>query len=297
MVVVQSYDQGPRDAFKYICPVSLPHQGPILAFAYLFYLFPLFVSILHPHHYHYHHSHILHGIHIYPFTLRSPLLLHSTMEFSSSNPDPMIFHPGYERQWGHEHVPEDTLRWTETKQADSFPLRRSSVLSIKRRASQPDVLRRVEKRQRVNKPVITTKQRSHFEKSRSAADWEHLLKSSLQSLQGLYARIDVPAALKSQVLGDRTPLGLVDHSPALMASKAMHHAAGCCNEGGPNDDESYDSSSSEAEDSSDSDDAFEGPATPNATRFDAHVDIDIDIDFSSNGHAGVPSHEAYTQLR
>ncbi|ROW04951.1 hypothetical protein VPNG_07030 [Cytospora leucostoma] len=218
------------------------------------------------------------------------------MDFPSSTPNPMILHPGHERQWDHEHVLEDTLRWTETKQADSFPLRRSSVLSIKRRASQPDVLRRVEKRQRINKPVITTKQRSLSEKSKSTADWEHLLKSSLQSLQGLYAKIDVPAAPKSQMLGDMIPVRLVNHDPALMASKAMHHAAGCCNEGGSSE-ESYDSSSSEAEDSSDSDDAFDGPATPNASRFDEHVDIDIDIDFNSNRGSGVPSHEAYPQLR
>ncbi|ROV90102.1 hypothetical protein VMCG_09785 [Cytospora schulzeri] len=176
----------------------------------------------------------------------------------------MILHPGCEKDWGHQDALEHTLRWNGAKQPDSLPLRRSSVLSIKRRASQPDAARHSEKRRRINKPVVITKQRSAVEKNRSTGDWEHLLKSSLQSLQGLYQKIDVPVIPKSQVLGDRSPLGLVDDDSATMALKAMHHASGCCSEGGINEDDSYNSSSSEIEDSSDSDNNSEGPATPDA---------------------------------
>lgn len=200
------------------------------------------------------------------------------MEFSSPSSVPIILHHGGEKDWGHQCALEHTLRWTETKQTGSLPLRRSSVLSTKRRVSQPDAAR-VEKRRRINKPVVITKQRSPIEKSKSTGDWELLLKSSLERLQGLYEKVDAPVIPKSQVLGDRFPLGLVASDPVSMTSKAMHHAAGCCSEGGIDEDDSYNSSASEAGDSSDSDMASEGPSTPDATHF--NDDVDIDIDFGS----------------
>lgn len=107
--------------------------------------------------------------------------------------------------------------------------------------------------------------------------------------------MEVPVAPKTQVLGDMFPLGLVQNDPALMASKAMHHAAGCCNKGGSSEDDSYDSSASESDDSSDSDDISEGPATPDAMQIGE--DVDIDIDFPSGANAGVLPHGPYSYMR
>lgn len=149
------------------------------------------------------------------------------------------------------------------------------MLSIKRRASQTDAARRPEKRRRINKPVVITKQRSAVEKSRSNSDWEHLLRSSLQSLQGLYQKMDAPIVPKSQVLGVRFPLSLVENDPGTVASKAIHHASGCCSEGGVDEDDGYNSSSSTTEYLSDSDNNSEGPATPDATQIDEEIDIDL----------------------
>ncbi|KUI65086.1 hypothetical protein VM1G_01281 [Cytospora mali] len=220
------------------------------------------------------------------------------MELPSSPSVPMILHPGCERDWAHQqHALDHTLRWTEAKQTDSLPLRRSSVLSLKRQASQPEVARRTDKRRRINRPVVITKQRSAVDKNKSAGDWEHLLKSSLQSLQGLYEKMDVPVAPKSQVLGNRFPIGLMENDPATVASKAMHHAAGCCSEGGINEDDIYNSSSSETDDASDSDYTSEGPATPEAGAMQIDEDVDIDIELTPRAYPGVPSLGAYSHLR
>lgn len=164
------------------------------------------------------------------------------------------------------------------------------MLSIKRQASQPDAPRRpAEKRRRISKPVVVTKQRSAVEKSKTAGDWEHLLKTSIRSLQGIYEKMDAPVVPKSQVLGNMVPLRLVENNTATIASRAMHHASGCCSEGGVNEDDSEDSSSSETEDSSDSDVNSEGPATPGAMHFNDNIDIDIDIGHIPGGDASVPS--------
>lgn len=222
---------------------------------------------------------------------------HLVMEFSTSPSSPLILHPECEKDWAHQHhALEHTLRWNEAKQTDSLPLRRSSVLSIKRQASQSDVSRRpAEKRRRINKPAVVTRQRNAVEKSRSSGDWEQLLNSSIRSLQGLYEKMDAPVVPRSQVLGDRFNIRLVETDATTMASQAMHRASGCCSEGGINEDDSDRSSSSETEDSSDSDNNSEGPATPDAMHF--NEDIDIDIDHVPGGDARVPPWGAYSHSR
>lgn len=107
--------------------------------------------------------------------------------------------------------------------------------------------------------------------------------------------MDAPIVPKSRVLGDRVPLRLVEDDTAMMASKAMHHASGCCSEGGISEDDSDNSSSTETEECSDSDSNSEGPATPEAMHF--NQDFDIDMDHLPGGDARVPSWETYSHVR
>lgn len=210
------------------------------------------------------------------------------MEFSNHPSTPFIADAGSEQDWARQHVAQQ-IQMTDSKGSGLLPLRRRSAVALKRRASS-DVRHSpenstsgVSKRRRVERPVrIVNKPMSPGDRARSAADWEQMLKLSTTNLQGLYARMmdKSPAPAAGPLLGDRFPQRLADSDRDLMASRAMHHAAGCCSEGGlDEDDDACSSSSGEdaadwAETDSSSDDQ---PATPDTAQMDEDSDVDGDL--------------------
>ncbi|POS72788.1 hypothetical protein DHEL01_v208817 [Diaporthe helianthi] len=210
------------------------------------------------------------------------------MEFASHpSSTPFIADAGSEQDWARQHVTQQ-IHLTESKGSGLLPLRRRSAVALKRRASS-DVRHRpensssgVSKRRRVERPIrITNKPMSPGDRAKSAADWEQMLKLSTNNLQGLYARMidNNPAPAAGLLLGDRFPQRLADSDRNLMASRAMHHAAGCCSEGGLDEDDACSSSSGEdtadcSETDSSSDDQ---PATPDTAQMDEDSDVDGEI--------------------
>lgn len=209
------------------------------------------------------------------------------MEFANHSSAPLIADAGSEQDWARQHVAEQ-IHMADSKGPGLLPLRRRSVVALKRRASS-DVRHRpengpsgVSKRRRVDRPITTTtKPLSPADKARSAGDWEQMLKLSVNNLQGLYAKMgNTSAPATGRLLGDRFPQRLADSDRGLMASRAMHHAAGCCSEGGLDEDDSYSSGSGEdmadwAETDSSSD---EQPATPDTAQMDEDSDVDGDLE-------------------
>lgn len=210
------------------------------------------------------------------------------MEFANHPSTPFITDAGSEQDWARQHVVEQ-IHMTDSKGSGLLPLRRRSAVALKRRASS-DVRHRpengpsgVSKRRRVQRPIhIINKPISPADKAKSAGDWEQMLKLSVNNLQGLYAKMvdNTPAPGAGRLLGDRFRQRLADSDRGLMASRAMHHAAGCCSEGGLDEDEAGSSSSGEdtadwAETDSSSDDQ---PATPDTAQMDEDSDVDGDLE-------------------
>jgi hypothetical protein len=209
------------------------------------------------------------------------------MEFASHPSAPFIADAGSEQDWARQHV-AGQIHMTDSKGSGLLPLRRRSAVALKRRASS-DVRHRPEnspsgisKRRRVERPIhIINKPMSPADKARSAADWGQMLQLSVNNLQGLYAsmtdKTTVPGA--GRLLGDRFPQRLADGERDLVASRAMHHAAGCCSEGGLDEDDACSSSSGEdtadwPETDSSSDDQ---PATPDTAQMDEDSDVDGEL--------------------
>lgn len=209
------------------------------------------------------------------------------MEFANHSSAPFIADAGSEQDWARQHVAQQ-IHMADSKASGLLPLRRRSVVALKRRASS-DVRHRpengpsgVSKRRRVDRPITTvTKPLSPADKARSASDWEQMLKLSVSNLQGLYANMgNTSAPAPGRLLGDMFPQRLADSDRGLMASRAMHHAAGCCSEGGLDEDDRYSSSSGEdmadwAETDSSSDDQ---PATPDTAQMDEDSDVDGNLE-------------------
>lgn len=209
------------------------------------------------------------------------------MEFANHSSAPFIADAGSEQDWARQHVAQQ-IHMADSKASGLLPLRRRSVVALKRRASS-DVRHRpengpsgVSKRRRVDRPITTVnKPLSPADKARSAGDWEQMLKLSVSNLQGLYANMgNTSAPATGRLLGDMFPQRLADSDRGLMASRAMHHAAGCCSEGGLDEDDRYSSSSGEdmadwAETDSSSDDQ---PATPDTAQMDEDSDVDGDLE-------------------
>lgn len=211
------------------------------------------------------------------------------MEFATHSSAPFIADAGSEQDWARQHVAEQ-LHINDSKNPGLLPLRRRSAVALKRRASS-DVRYRPEngpagviKRRRVDRPLNTVnKPLSPADKAKSAADWEQMLKLSVNNLQGLYAKMgNTSAPATGTLLGDMFPQRLADSDRGLMASRAMHHAAGCCSEGGLDEDEDDACSSSSGEDMADwaetdssSDDQ---PATPDTAQMDEDSDVDGDLE-------------------
>lgn len=219
------------------------------------------------------------------------------MEFANHSSAPFIADAGSEQDWARQHV-AGQMHMADSKGSGLLPLRRRSVVALKRRASS-DVRHRpengpsgVSKRRRVDRPInVTNKPLSPADKARSAGDWEQMLKLSVNNLQGLYAKMgNTPALATGKLLGGRFPQRVADSDRGLMASRAMHHAAGCCSEGGLDEDEddACPSSSGEedmadwAETDSSSDDQ---PATPDT----AQMDEDSDVEGMMHTHTQVAS--------
>lgn len=209
------------------------------------------------------------------------------MEFANHPSTFFIADAGSEQDWARQHVAQQ-IHMTDSKGSGLLPLRRRSVVALKRRASS-DVRHRpesspsgVSKRRRVERPVhIINKPMSPADKAKSAGDWEQMLKLSVNNLQGIYAKMmdQTTAPAAGRLLGDRFPQRLADSDRDLMASRAMHHAAGCCSEGGLDEDDAFSSSSGEdtadwAETDSSSDDQ---PATPDTTQMDEDSDVDGEL--------------------
>ncbi|KAG8156386.1 hypothetical protein KVR01_013727 [Diaporthe batatas] len=209
------------------------------------------------------------------------------MEFANHPSAPFIADAVSEQDWARQHVDQQT-HMTDSKGSGLLPLRRRSAVALKRRASSDarhrpeDSPSGVSKRRRVERPVrVTSKPLSPADRARSAADWEQMLKLSTNNLQGLYAGMmdKNPAPAAGLLLGDRFPQRVADSDRNLMASRAMHHAAGCCSEGGLDDDDACSSSSGEdtadwAESDSSSDDQ---PATPDTAQMDEDSDVDGEL--------------------
>lgn len=221
------------------------------------------------------------------------------MEFANHSSAPFIADAGSEQDWARQHV-AGQMHMADSKGSGLLPLRRRSAVALKRRASS-DVRHRpengpsgVSKRRRVDRPInVTNKPLSPADKARSAGDWEQMLKLSANNLQGLYAKMgNTTAPATGKLLGDMFPQRVADSDRGLMASRAMHHAAGCCSEGGLDEDEDEDdacpSSSGEedmadwAETDSSSDDQ---PATPDT----AQMDEDSDVEGMMHTHTQVAS--------
>ncbi|KKY32786.1 hypothetical protein UCDDA912_g07274 [Diaporthe ampelina] len=208
------------------------------------------------------------------------------MEFSSHSSAPFIADAGSEQDWARQHVAEQ-LHMTDPKGSGLLPLRRRSAVALKRRASS-DVRHRPEngpagisKRRRVGRPInIINKPLGPADKAKSAGDWEQMLRLSVNNLQGLYAKMgNTPAPATGRLLGDRFPQRLADSDRGLVASRAMHHAAGCCSEGGLDEDDAYSSTSDEdmassADSDSSSDDQ---PATPDTAQMEEDSDVDVEL--------------------
>ncbi|KAK2605752.1 hypothetical protein N8I77_008567 [Diaporthe amygdali] len=204
------------------------------------------------------------------------------MEFAHHSSAPFIADVGSEQDWSRQHVAEQIHMADSSKGSGLLPLRRRSVFTLKRRASS-DVRHRpengpvgVSKRRRVDRPTIINKPLSPADKARSASDWEQMLKLSINNLQGLYAKMDTPASATGRLLGDMFPQRVADSDPSLAASRAMHHAAGCCTEGGLDEDEdAYSSTSSDDMESDSSSD--DQPATPDTAQMDEGSDVDGEL--------------------
>lgn len=209
------------------------------------------------------------------------------MEFVNHPSTFFIADAGSEQDWARQHVAEQ-IHMTDSKGSGLLPLRRRSAVALKRRASS-DVRHRpesspsgVSKRRRAERPIhIINKPMSPTDKAKSAGDWEQMLKLSVNNLQGLYATMmdQTKAPAAGRLLGDRFPQRLADSDRDLIASRAIHHAAGCCSEGGLDEDDACSSSSGEdtadwAETDSSSDDQ---PATPDTTQMDEDSDVDGEL--------------------
>ncbi|KAL1861387.1 hypothetical protein Daus18300_008918 [Diaporthe australafricana] len=220
------------------------------------------------------------------------------MEFARHPSAPLIADVGSEQDWSRQHVAEQ-IHMADSKGSGFLPLRRRSVVALKRRAGS-DVKHRpenspsgVSKRRRVDRPtsniIVNNRPLSPADKAKSAADWEKMLKLSINNLQGLYAKMDSPGSATGRLLGDRYPQRLSDSDSCLMASRAMHHAAGCCSEGGLDEDEDYSSSSTDMVDWAESDSSSDDqPATPDTAQMDEDSDVDGELGMM-DAHTGAAS--------
>ncbi|KAI3399473.1 hypothetical protein diail_6735 [Diaporthe ilicicola] len=220
------------------------------------------------------------------------------MEFAHHSSAPLIADVGSEQDWSRQHVAEQ-IPMSDPKGSGLLPLRRRSVVALKRRASS-DVRHRpengpagVSKRRRFDRPttsiVIDNKPLSPADKAKSAGDWAQMLKLSINNLQGLYAKMDTSPSAAGRLLGDRCPQRLADSDPGLMASRAMHHAAGCCSEGGLDEDDAYLSSSTDMADRAESDSSSDDqPATPDTAQMDEDSDVDGELGMMDS-YTGVAS--------
>lgn len=208
------------------------------------------------------------------------------MEFANQSSAPFIADAGSEQDWARQHVAEQ-IHMTDSKGPGLLPLRRRSAVALKRRASS-DVRHRpengpagVSKRRRVDRPVTVANQPlSPAEKAKTAVDWEQMLKVSVNNLQGLYAKMgNTSAPAMGRLLGDRFPQRLADSDRGLMASKAMHHAAGCCSEGGLEDEEDGSCWPGSGEDWAETDSSSDDqPATPDTAQMDEDSDADGELE-------------------
>lgn len=123
----------------------------------------------------------------------------------------------------------------------------------------------------------TTAKSGHHTKTKQ--QWEQLLLSSIEGLQGLYSKMDTPApsVQTSPVLGDRFP------KPDLLATTNMAFRALQIASGSPVSSrraDEYDgdmSSGSEESDACSSD--VESPATPRSARMGSEESMDLDDGF------------------
>lgn len=125
--------------------------------------------------------------------------------------------------------------------------------------------------------------------TKSRKEWEDLLKSSIEGLQGLYNKIETPVVKSSPVLADRLPKPdlscAIDH--ANMAFRALQIASGNSVSPSQYQTEEYDGDmSSGSEDSFDSYDTEAesvSPATPRSARMGSEESMELDSGFMGMG--------------
>lgn len=120
---------------------------------------------------------------------------------------------------------------------------------------------------RIEKPLAY---KTPTKNTKSTKEWEQLLKTSLNGLQGLYTKLEQPPAPKARRLADRLPKpDMAGMDRAEMVSRALQAAIGCATLPGQQD--IYEGDSTGTEYSYSSEDA---PATPDTVRTSEHVDVD-----------------------
>lgn len=208
---------------------------------------------------------------------------------------PFIAHPDSDRDWDDQAV----FRLPQVKQPTLYmPLTRNAPVDTKRR--QVRHVRRhtvqnirissagIQKRVRFDRAAVmkpTTKGGSNNTKTKK--EWEDLLTSSLEGLQGLYSKMDHSnkPTEKSPVLGDRLPKPdlLLDRTD--MAFRALQIASGSPVSPSQYQTEEYDGDmSSGSEDSLDSyDTEVESPATPRSARMGSEESMELDSGFMGMG--------------
>lgn len=216
---------------------------------------------------------------------------------------PLIAHPDSDRDWDEQSV----FRLPQVKQPTPYmPLTRNAPVDTTKRRQVRHVRRHtvqnirisasgIQKRVRFDRSAVAVKPVTTFKNNhtttttnRTRKEWEDLLKSSINGLQGLYNKMDnTPPAKSSPVLGDRLPkpdLSIMDRTD--MAFRALQIASGS-NPVSPSQyqTEEYDGDmSSGSEDSFDSyDTETESPATPRSARMGSEESMDLDTGFMGMG--------------
>lgn len=209
---------------------------------------------------------------------------------------PLIAHPDSDRDWDEQSV----FRLPQVKQPTLYmPLTKSAPVDTKRRQvrhvrrhtvqniriSSAGIQKRVRfDRAPVMKPTFTITKSNNNTTTKTRKEWEDLLTSSIDGLQGLYNKMENKPTEQSPVLGDRLPKpDLLDHTD--MAFRALQIASGSPVSPSQYQTEEYDGDmSSGSEDSFDSyDTEVESPATPRSARMGSEESMELDSGFMGMG--------------